>query len=279
MPVSQRIKRRSIRPNVKRGKSRRITAPNPSGVKKRGLLTAFQPRTLVKYGRFLEKNMKTKISLRKRIQGAEFASQRLVQNALVLSMKESARRLDRAMLDKRSDDRVSKLLRNLLMRLHDLSDGISEKMFSDIKIAVFYHDRRSEKSVPASEIMKLYKDTYVDEDADNYAEDMGRFISFLRGGVMDNDGPDSHYVVPGMILEKVKMYKGGKIYAGLERTEKEFMNQAIKWLRDRTPDVIYCLETDKPIPSWYVRDIVASLQRYPNIPQQIVVGNKVLRLR
>ncbi len=248
--------------------------PNPAGVKKRGVYSAFNPRNppglnYATQGKIFKRQKKAVYRVLKRRERETDARMdlffyfRSLERSLVL-----IDRLDligAARLDSKKTDRILATARNAMAVVEDYAEDISQKKIGEIKVAMISKERDIYSQVSEAKLKtleKFYRDFVVWELGENYVEDPGKFQKLMKGGVVDIDFFGEDYIIPAVILNRFKTYRGGYLYNLLESKEKRFMDDAFKWFLARTPSSVYELREGAPLPSWYLKDLYQAMDEY-----------------
>lgn len=230
--------------------------PNPAGVKKRGIHSAFNPRTP-------GLNYATEVKIFKRQRKAVYRALKGKEREkrAIMDLFTDFSRLEQA-LDSKNSRRVYPTARNLMAGIEEYMEDISQKKIGEIKLAMVSKTDYSEAKL--NKLEKFYRGFLVDELGEGYVHDPGMFQKLMKGGVVPQDNFEEDYIVPAIILDRFKTFRDGDPYLRnrIEPMEKKFMDDAFKWFLARTPSSVYELRDGAPLPSWYLTDLYQAMNEY-----------------
>jgi len=241
MPASRR---RRI-PTVKR-----MTMPKPSGVKKRGVYTAFSPQTYSMGAESLE------IRIRQRKQVNEYLRRDRLQRKKLIAIQHSFIDASGIMYDsKKTDEQILTVFRAALAAVEDYAQLVAMKKVDGIKVALL-DGVHPNVEVPLKEIENAYWSVFVRDMAEEYVGNPKRYQQDMARGTCEAMF-DEMYTVPASLLESFKTLRKGRVYNLFTPAEKKLLSDAINWFMERTPPNVYKLRDGAPYPSWYLKDLHA----------------------
>jgi hypothetical protein len=233
-------------------------ASHPGRVKKRGTPQAFKERASTRYAEYLRRTENVRTVAGKRLRQRKV---RMVREYMKMLFNSNPHAVYTHIVGKlflklqvaKPGEATLKALRTVMLTMLDLVEG-PWKNAVGIRVAVFKNNSIGRwVEAPMKDIEEHYRDVFINDQVKNDPE------AFLRGGKM-GAGMDESYVIPVSILEGIKEY--GTEYGKLDHVEKEFFNAMYTWFRQRTPDNVYALFTNKNIPAWYANDIRKKMRAF-----------------